>query len=181
MTALARTDLTPAQKTQLAATALGLQVPVATVAELARQFDISRPTVYAAKDVAARVLGTHFAYPLHEPRLPSVTGRAHSGGHAGPVGMGEASGGVEGERPELAVVREGAAVLGEWAALLGRPVAAGGAPGRDAQRDSAWGGCCGAWRRRLRPSSPSPCALWRRWPRCRWCRSPSSAVRCGSW
>jgi transposase-like protein len=72
MTSLGRTDLTPSQRTQLAASALGLQVPVATVAELARRFDVSRPTVYTARNVAARVLGTHFATPAHDRASPTL-------------------------------------------------------------------------------------------------------------
>ncbi|MFH0901121.1 MAG: hypothetical protein V2A73_10885 [Pseudomonadota bacterium] len=60
MTALAETDLTTSQKTQLAAAAVAQQGKYGVVVNLARQYELSRPTVYSARNEAAAVLEEHF-------------------------------------------------------------------------------------------------------------------------
>ena len=61
MTGLHRTPLTTSQKVECAALALAGQEVHGTVSELGRQFGLSRPTVYQAREVASEVLTEHFA------------------------------------------------------------------------------------------------------------------------
>ncbi len=63
MTGLLRTDLSTPLKTQLAASALALQAHTldGDLTQLACDFGVSRPTVYAAADAAHRALHVHFA------------------------------------------------------------------------------------------------------------------------
>ena len=60
MTGLMRTDLKTSQKVELAAWALARQAEYGAKTELADLFEVSRPTVYAAKATAAAVLEQHF-------------------------------------------------------------------------------------------------------------------------
>ena len=73
MTGLHRTALTTSQKVQCAARALAGQEVHGTVSELARQFNISRPTVYDARGVAAEVLTEHFEKGEGEHQAVRVT------------------------------------------------------------------------------------------------------------
>lgn len=57
---LHRTELSPADKVDLAAAALGRRDEFGAKTALAQQFEVSRPTVYSAKSIAAAVLGEHF-------------------------------------------------------------------------------------------------------------------------
>jgi hypothetical protein len=60
MTGLHRTPLTTSQKTQCAALALAGQEVHGTISEVSREFGISRPTVYEARNTAGEVLREHF-------------------------------------------------------------------------------------------------------------------------
>ena len=60
MTGLHRTPLTTSQKVECAALALAGQEVHGTISELSRRFDISRPTVYEAREAACEVLSEHF-------------------------------------------------------------------------------------------------------------------------
>lgn len=60
MTSLNRTDLPTSLKVQLAASALAGQEKYGVKTELARLFEVSRPTVYAAGQTAADTLERHF-------------------------------------------------------------------------------------------------------------------------
>ena len=60
MTGLHRTPLTTSQKTQCAAKALAGQEVHGRISALAREFGISRPTVYEAREAAGEVLREHF-------------------------------------------------------------------------------------------------------------------------
>ncbi len=60
MTGLHRTPLTTSQKTQCAAIALAGQEVHGTISEISREFGISRPTVYEARNTADEVLREHF-------------------------------------------------------------------------------------------------------------------------
>lgn len=61
MTGLHRTELSTPLKAQLAASAFALQGHHGAVSALAADFEVSRPTVYAASGVAESVLVEHFA------------------------------------------------------------------------------------------------------------------------
>ncbi len=61
MTGLHRTALTTSQKMECAAKALAGQEAHGTITQLSRQFGISRPTVYEAREAADGVLTEHFA------------------------------------------------------------------------------------------------------------------------
>ena len=61
MSGLHRTPLTTSQKVDCAAQALAGQEVHGTVSELSRQFGLSRPTLYQAREVASEVLTEHFA------------------------------------------------------------------------------------------------------------------------
>ncbi|MFT5176038.1 MAG: transposase-like protein, partial [Gammaproteobacteria bacterium] len=61
MTGLHRTPLTTSQKVDCAAQALAGQEAHGTLSELSRQFGVSRPTLYQAREVAGAVLTRHFA------------------------------------------------------------------------------------------------------------------------
>ena len=61
MTGLHRTELSTPLKAQLAASAFALQGHHGAVSALAADFDVSRPTVYAASCVGETVLVDHFA------------------------------------------------------------------------------------------------------------------------
>jgi hypothetical protein len=60
MTGLHRTTLTTSQKTQCAAAALARQHEHGSKTALSREYEISRPTVYAAGETAEAVLSAHF-------------------------------------------------------------------------------------------------------------------------
>lgn len=60
MTGLIRTDLPTSQKVELAAMAFARQAEYGAKTELARRYDVSRPTVYAAGATAEEVLEQHF-------------------------------------------------------------------------------------------------------------------------
>ena len=61
MSGLHRTPLTTSQKVDCAAQALAGQEVHGTVSELSRQYGVSRPTLYQAREVAGAVLAQHFA------------------------------------------------------------------------------------------------------------------------
>jgi len=60
MTGLHRTPLTTSQKMQCAAMALAGQEAHGTISEVSREFGLSRPTVYEARDAVGEVLREHF-------------------------------------------------------------------------------------------------------------------------
>ncbi len=60
MTELHRTPLTTSQKVEFAALALAGQDSHGTVSALSREYAISRPTVYQAREAAGQVLTEHF-------------------------------------------------------------------------------------------------------------------------
>ena len=60
MTGLLRTELSTPLKAELAASAFALQGIHGAMSDLGTDFDISRPTVYAAASVAEGVLNDHF-------------------------------------------------------------------------------------------------------------------------
>ncbi len=60
MTGLNRTDLPTSHKVQLAASAVAGQAKYGAMTELARQYEVSRPTVYAVGQTASEVLEQHF-------------------------------------------------------------------------------------------------------------------------
>ena len=60
MTGLHRTPLTTPRKIECVAKALARQEASGGIAALSREFGISRPTIYAAKEVASEVLREHF-------------------------------------------------------------------------------------------------------------------------
>ena len=60
MTGLHRTPLTTPRKIECVAKALAGQEALGGIAALSREFGISRPTIYAAKEVASEVLREHF-------------------------------------------------------------------------------------------------------------------------
>jgi hypothetical protein len=60
MTGLIRTDLPTSRKVELAASALARQEEHGAKTQLARDFGISRPTVYSAASTASEVLEKHF-------------------------------------------------------------------------------------------------------------------------
>lgn len=77
MTSLAQSDLTTSQKVQLASVALGQQGEYGVVMELCREYEVSRPTVYAARAEAAAVLDLHFdARPQEKAAGTMVVDRA---------------------------------------------------------------------------------------------------------
>ena len=57
---LHRTGLSPTDKANLAAAALGRRNEFGAKTKLAQQFGVSRPTVYSAESTASAVLGEHF-------------------------------------------------------------------------------------------------------------------------
>ncbi len=73
MTGLHRTPLTTSQKVECAVLALAGQEVHGTVSELSRQFNISRPTVYDARGVAAEVLTEHFEKAEDQRQAVRVT------------------------------------------------------------------------------------------------------------
>ena len=64
MTVLQRTDLTTSQKIECAAAALAGQHEHGSKTALSQAYEISRPTVYAARATAESVLRAHFETPL---------------------------------------------------------------------------------------------------------------------
>jgi hypothetical protein len=66
MTGLNRTDLPASHKVQLAASSLALQGVYGANTDLAREFGVSRSTVYAAGETAYDVLEEHFAHSESE-------------------------------------------------------------------------------------------------------------------
>jgi len=60
MTGVHRTPLTTSQKTQCAAMALAGQEAHGTISEVSREFGLSRPTVYEARNTAGEMLREHF-------------------------------------------------------------------------------------------------------------------------
>src|SRR5688572_10563814 len=60
MTGLHRTPLTTPRKIECVVKALAGQEALGGIAALSREFGISRPTIYAAKEVASEVLREHF-------------------------------------------------------------------------------------------------------------------------
>jgi len=75
MTGLARTDLATSRKVHLAAQAVARQGQYGAVSQLASAFDVSRPTVLAARGQADRVLTAHFANDVAEVVQISVDPR----------------------------------------------------------------------------------------------------------
>jgi transposase-like protein len=73
MTGLHRTPLTTSQKVDCAAQALAGQEAHGTLSELSRQFGVSRPTLYQAREVAGAVLTQHFARDEAEHQAVRVT------------------------------------------------------------------------------------------------------------
>jgi len=61
VTGLSRTDLSTSHKAHLAASAFAGQVTYGTKTALARQYGVSRPTVYAAGETGRTVMEEHFA------------------------------------------------------------------------------------------------------------------------
>ena len=59
-TTLRRTELTPDDKVLFSANALAREHVHGSKREMARQFEVSRPTVYSAIETASNVLGKHF-------------------------------------------------------------------------------------------------------------------------
>ena len=72
MTGLHRTPLTTSQKTQCAAMALAGQEVHGTVSVLSREFGLSRPTVYEARNTAGEMLREHFEKAESEYRVVRV-------------------------------------------------------------------------------------------------------------
>ena len=72
MTGLHRTPLTTSQKMECAAKALAGQEAHGTITQLSRQFGISRPTLYEAREAAGEVLTEHFARNESEYRTVRV-------------------------------------------------------------------------------------------------------------
>lgn len=73
MTGLHRTPLTTPRKIECVVKALAGQEALGGIAALSREFGISRPTIYAAKEVASEVLrernyslDSHGALPNHD-------------------------------------------------------------------------------------------------------------------
>ena len=60
MTRLHRTALTRSEKIDCAARVVATQDRHGTLSELSREFSISRPTLYEARDAASSVLDAHF-------------------------------------------------------------------------------------------------------------------------
>ena len=60
MAGLSRTTLTTSQKVQFAANALARQEEHGAISALSREFEVSRPTVYKAGELAQDVLAQHF-------------------------------------------------------------------------------------------------------------------------
>ena len=77
MTGLHRTALTTSQKVECAALALAGQDCHGTVSAVSRQFAISRPTVYQARDTAAQVLTEHFCTEQHAVRVEVDEAQLH--------------------------------------------------------------------------------------------------------
>jgi hypothetical protein len=74
MTELNRTGLPTSRKVELAASALGRQGQHGTITGLARDFDVSRGTVYSAKRTAQEVLAAHFTEVTPAPLRPEPPG-----------------------------------------------------------------------------------------------------------
>jgi hypothetical protein len=72
MTGLHRTDLTTSQKIQCAAQALARQDEHGSKTSLSREYEVSRPTVYAAGETAEAVLRSHFESRLLEGEAVEV-------------------------------------------------------------------------------------------------------------
>ena len=60
MTDLQKTNLPTSRKTDLAVLAMAAQGQYGAISQLSKCFDVSRPTVYAARDCATSVLSRHF-------------------------------------------------------------------------------------------------------------------------
>src|SRR5919109_4575839 len=69
MTSLHRTPLMTSQKIECVAKALAGQEDGGGIAGLSREYEVSRPTVYAAKGAALEVLREHFEEPESDPRV----------------------------------------------------------------------------------------------------------------
>ena len=69
MTGLHRTPLMTSQKIECVAKALAGQEDGGGIAGLSREYEVSRPTVYAAKGAALEVLREHFEEPESDPRV----------------------------------------------------------------------------------------------------------------
>ena len=69
MTGLHRTPLTTSQKIECVAKALVGQEASGGIAGLSREYEVSRPTVYAAKVAASEVLREHFEEPESDPTV----------------------------------------------------------------------------------------------------------------
>jgi hypothetical protein len=69
MTSLHRTPLTASQKIECVAKALAGQEDCGGIAGLSRDYEVSRPTVYAAKGAALEVLREHFEEPQSDPTV----------------------------------------------------------------------------------------------------------------
>ena len=67
MTRLDRTPLKLSEKIDCAARALATQDRHGTISDLSREFSISRPTLYEARDAASSVLEAHFKQPEGNP------------------------------------------------------------------------------------------------------------------
>src|ERR671923_2149246 len=69
MTSLHRTPLMTSQKIECVAKALAGQEDGGGIAGLSREYEVSRPTVYAAKGAASEVLREHFEEPESDPTV----------------------------------------------------------------------------------------------------------------
>lgn len=69
MTGLHRTPLTTSQKIECVAKALAGQEASGGIAGLSREYEVSRPTMYAAKGAASEVLREHFEEPESDPTV----------------------------------------------------------------------------------------------------------------
>lgn len=69
MTGLHRTPLTTPRKIECVAKALAGQDASGGISAVSREFGISRPTVYAAKEAASEILKGHFEEPGSEPTV----------------------------------------------------------------------------------------------------------------
>jgi hypothetical protein len=69
MTSLHRTPLTTSQKIECVAKALAGQEDGGGIAGLSREYGVSRPTVYVAKEAASEVLREHFEEPESDPTV----------------------------------------------------------------------------------------------------------------
>lgn len=75
MTGLNRTDLPTSHRVQLAASALAGQGTYGAITDLARTFEVSRPTVYSAAETAEDVLTQYFAASANGERSVVVDER----------------------------------------------------------------------------------------------------------